>query len=395
MPQTRGIAVSISPESTRLLQRIALGALWTAAVLSTAVGVRNGLARSQDFQWSPARVLAHGGSPYESYLNRTGDILLAQTPNYLHLLYFIFIPLGLLSFTVAKAVWAASNVAMAIGAAVLVARYTGANRMEVSAFVALFLIAAPVRNTIGNGQQAILVLLCALLAYRIQQSATAGTFLAIALTKYSFAPVGLIALARGRVRAVVFAAAILIIAALGFAARTNTSLVDAVTLPFSVSRGATAPGTADIMTLVDHFIGAGSSLGYVLAAVGAIAAILCTYRSVRRGDWLHAIAIAALISLACFKHLPYDFCFLLPVAAVAWRSRGWERGTLAVIVFYFWYGSRAIAATGLGLSSPIAVAVSFGLLITALYTIALAHPGGTDGIDRARRVSSWCATRRL
>ena len=55
------------------------------------------------------RLFIHGHDPYNVWLqgNHGDQIILAQSPNYGHLLYIIMAPLGALPWHAARALWAA------------------------------------------------------------------------------------------------------------------------------------------------------------------------------------------------------------------------------------------------------------------------------------------------
>lgn len=366
------MTTTLRPRAIRVGLVVVLCAL---AAGSAAVGVGNALDTSQDFQWSPARVLASGANPYAAALTGSDQIILAQLPNYLHLLYLLLIPLGVLPFAVAKGIWAVMNLMMAVAVAMVVGRWLRLPGLQQTALVALLLIATPTRNVTSNGQQAMLILLCAVLAFRVARASGAGALLAVALTKYSFAPIALVGLLRGRWRAVLVSAAVSAGALVVFAVVSGGPLLEVAVQPLQVSQRSVGQGVADLMTIADYVVGAGagSLVGYVAAAAGLLLFTLVAYRPIRDGDWVLALACASLISLLCFKHLIYDFVFLLPVLAVAWRSHGWARAVLAAIVAYFWYASRAAELVGLSLAHPAHVVLSFVLLVSALVVLTQVH----------------------
>jgi hypothetical protein len=55
-------------------------------------------------QWSGASLLLREINPYEEWLsgNANHEIILFQVPNYLHMLYFMLLPLGSLDFSASK-----------------------------------------------------------------------------------------------------------------------------------------------------------------------------------------------------------------------------------------------------------------------------------------------------
>ena len=142
---------------------LTLPVLWMGtalAFLSIANGIRNSIQHSLDFQWSPARLLAHHVDPWATYLS--GDpghrILLNQVPNDLHELYVAMLPFGYLPLMPAKIIWAAINVALVLLSCCLVARMYELDGRKTWLFTLLVLTSTSARVTIGNGQVTALVL---------------------------------------------------------------------------------------------------------------------------------------------------------------------------------------------------------------------------------------------
>jgi hypothetical protein len=164
--------------------------LLVGALISTAWGVRNAILYSQDFQWSPAVLFWKGINPYSTWLegNVDGAIILSQAPNYHQLLYIIFWPLTLLDFEQAKIVWATINISFALGSLLLLKKICSLSKFQFFVIASIFLMSTPFRNTVGNGQQSLLVLFM-FLAYWSSDNIFKGIYLAIGFVKYSFAPI--------------------------------------------------------------------------------------------------------------------------------------------------------------------------------------------------------------
>jgi hypothetical protein len=95
------------------------GILAAPAAVSLAVGVRNVLRRSQDMHWSGSHLLGERIDPYLQFLHHDPEhrLPVSQVPNYLHELYLVMLPLGLLPFGAARALWVvAAFVPAAVGA---------------------------------------------------------------------------------------------------------------------------------------------------------------------------------------------------------------------------------------------------------------------------------------
>ena len=131
-----------------------------AAVGSVLDGFKSsqGEKRSQDFQWYPSTLWIQGINPYKedvTNLEETGDsgFLLHQAPNYPSSGQFFIILYGFFEWSIAKFLWATSNLVWSALLLVSIYRLMGGKRARMSFFIlaALFFIGAPWRNTIGNG----------------------------------------------------------------------------------------------------------------------------------------------------------------------------------------------------------------------------------------------------
>lgn len=177
------------------IPRISTLAIVFAAVLgvaSTGVGAHNALRStgSQDMQWSGVHLLLQHRDPWAEYLaGRRRIFALEQYPNYLPILYLLTVPLGLLTLDHAKVAWLLCNLLFAVSSSLLITQFYGLRRRLSVLVLCLFLVATPTRNTIGNGQTSLLILLLwsmSLLAPAMTdtRSAIAGT----SYLKFNFAP---------------------------------------------------------------------------------------------------------------------------------------------------------------------------------------------------------------
>jgi hypothetical protein len=346
--------------------------LGLVAALLTAKGLMSAIASSKDFEWGPAKVLLDRQNPYLEFMRGGNELVDAAPPNYLPLLYFVLSPFALLSFGTAKVIWAALNVAMAIGAAIAVGRAAGWRGWGAALLVVTFLTSTPFRNAIANGQQALLILSCVIVAFAVRPAAFAGAGLALAVTKYSFAPPMVLVLAlRRRLSVIGWAVAISVVVAACFAVVVRSSLLDVLVQPLHVHQKAVGSGVADLMSVAQAAFGLdnSSSVLYILAIVGCVVLTAASARFVIAADWIDALSIASLISLLCFKHLPYDFCFLLPVVVTGIRASGVRRVVILGAVAYFWYGYRTFAPLGID-SSNVALCIGSFVILLAAFVAA-------------------------
>jgi hypothetical protein len=159
------------------------------ACVSVAAGAHNAWTSSIDFRWVPTHLLVHHIDPWKDDL--AGDPLhayfLAQDPIYLALLYVILAPLGLLSYSAAKVCWCICNVLFGLGAVGLAARFYHLTRRQGLLVLLLFLCGTPFRNSVGNGQQDLLVMICIAAALCLHTRA-GPLFAGVSYIKYSFGP---------------------------------------------------------------------------------------------------------------------------------------------------------------------------------------------------------------
>ncbi|HTY49500.1 MAG TPA: glycosyltransferase 87 family protein [Steroidobacteraceae bacterium] len=352
-----------------------LAALASVSVLQ---GLHNALRASQDFQYSPTRVLMRGADPYLTWLhgNPGGVIILSQQPNYAHALYLLLMPLAALPWPVAKLAWAALNLASAVTVTLLMGGRPDASPVRTAALLCIFLASTPFRVAIGNGQQALIVLVCLYAAWRSARPAGASTILAalgfaIGFSKYSFLPPyahGLL-LAK-RTRLLVWALAALAAGWMIFSFLVGRPPAATLLEPVKVGSSAVGFGTADIMSLsrslrADAEVFPGSS-----AACGlACSILLCTLcrQSLVHGDRLESFAITGLVSLVSFVHLSYDFVFLLPTLMLLPSLPRAPRLITAAGLTYFWFGLKLIDMTLKPAPGPVPILINWlaglGLLL--------------------------------
>lgn len=308
-----------------------------------------------------------GQDPYRAFLNDSPDIILTQAPNYLHGLYLLLSPLGSLDWGTAKLVWVALGVTLAVGAVLWFGQYAGWSNYRTALLVALFLMSTPVRIGLANGQHALLLLLCAAVAFANSTRWWSGTLLALTLTKYSFAPLGFETVLRRRWASALTASVVTIAAAAAFCALSGVGIVDAFREPLEVSRISVAPGAGDIMTLIQQGLSIESSnlAIYGIGVATAICLVMIGNRRAPERGWMTSLAIASLASLMSFKHLTHDFVFLLPVLVVALSLSSKPRAIVLAVAAFQWFGLGVLSEVGIPGYNPLVVLASFVSLVVA------------------------------
>lgn len=329
-----------------LLQKVLLLLLLVAAIVSVNQGWENAKIYSNDFQWSPTVLFAERENPYRHYLegNRDQRIFGSQAPNYAHAIYVLLSPLSLLEWEDAKRVWAFLNIGISIWIALYIVNVARMNRVESIIVLLLFLCSTPFRNSVGNGQQSLMILFAAL--FVLKRSNTAYIVAGISYLKYSFAPpVALYLLLRGGWKALVWS---LLIPGMGFlifwAYQGDKAFFSLLMQPLAVNALSVGVGLSDYMTIVSLVFDEKSGLlwGVVYYLFTVLFSMFITYWVLRDGkDPLLGFAAISIVCLLFFKHLVYDYVFLLPAFVVFVKCRNaWYAKVGLFAVLYFWFGIR-------------------------------------------------------
>jgi len=325
-----------------------------ATIFSVLTGIRNAMRYSQDLQWSPTRLLLHHIDPWQYALagNQGHAIILSQGPNYAHFLYMLLIPLGSMSFPVARIVWAACNLIFSGITLLLVRRIFQQTLIECGITCIIFLCGTPFRNTVGNGQQSLMVISFVSLAFAANDSWSKAIWIGLSYCKYSFAPPYFFDVLISRPYGIVLVTFLPAMIGLLWAYwMLGGHWVHLAVEPLLVGVTRTSSGSSDWMAVVDYSwgdLGNGTVLlllvKYILPVL-ASAAVVWYVR--HRYDVNTALsnqartAIYGIAALVLFRHLPYDFVLL--VFAFALGLKFWEQTAarwLILGIAYFWFGRK-------------------------------------------------------
>ena len=326
-------------------------ALVFPAAVSLYAGVRNSLSRSQDFQWSGAHLALQHIDPYSQFLSHDPEhrILLSQVPNYLHELYILLLPLGALSFSHAKPIWAIINCLFAVLIAFVLRRIYDLPGSQTLLLLLLLFSSTPFRIVLGNGQQSLLELLLFCLIFYFTKPTGQGITLGLSYSKYSFSPVVFLYLFfRRQFRALAISLALPLLGLLAMGLLVHGSLITLATEPLAVSRIGVTAGLGDLMTIILTFFHnilpepLTGKLMYAAAllASGAYAFMLSRLSSPSPRRDAAALAVA---SLMFFTHLTYDYVFLaIPLAAALAAPFRWAKTYILATVALLWFGIKLI-----------------------------------------------------
>jgi len=364
-------------------------ALAGSACLSLSVGVRQALHHSSDFQWSGAHLLARHIDPWQTFLS--GDpqrlILFGQWPNYLHELYVLLLPLGMLSFHSALRLWCAFNLLAAAAVLLLLARTLRLNRTQTIWTALLFLCCTPLRVTLANGQQGLLFLLLLTAAMAARSRISRGLWLGLSWFKYSFAPLLFLTWLFQR-RWLVLACSLLPpLAGLGIAAVMLhalhlTDLFNLIREPLRAGNIATATGYGDLMTLFKALLQKHAhQSGYTLRLLlpyGLTLGLACAcalWLALKKNLDAHLqMAVILALTLLLFPHLDYDYIVLVwPLAVVLRAAKSRAQILSLAVIGCLWYGQTIINRLGVR-DSLMVLAVNALLLFMLAWALTRLRP---------------------
>lgn len=315
-----------------------------ASIASIIQGCIKSQHYSQDMQWSGASLLWRGINPFEVWLsgNANHEIILLQVPNYLHMLYFILLPLGSLDFSTAKVAWLIVNLICTALILLLVAKELHFSKEKTLLLSCLFLMSTPFRNALDHGQLSIVVLLCYMLSMLSDGKIAKGIASAIAITKYSFAPPLILGLSCNRHYISVSIAVMLnLLAVIIFCYLFKIGFIDGLILPLKVSTLGVRLGSADIMSIFELKFGRGNPINYIVSLLFCVPVFFFFVKTTRR-DRLSDLAFLSVLSLASFKHLSYDFVFLMPLLLAAFNGALSRPPIVYGVIFWFWFGLKIL-----------------------------------------------------
>ena len=303
-----------------------------------------------DFQWSACRILLSRHDPWAIYL--AGDphheFVLNQVPNYLHELYVILCPFGLLRFSEARIVWAFINVGLVCLICFCIAHLYELPKMKFWLLLVMVGTSASFRESIRNGQLNGLSIACIALWALACTQRSRGLLLGFSYTKYSFPPVlVLFLLLRKRWRLLFYSAIPPLIGFLILDAWLKTPSIKLAVEPFKTAMhpGALTPSSGNIILLAGETLKRVSPHSfwsiYFPQVLGlALGLLIAAYFRQESGETDGRILLACLMtaSLTCFPHLFYDYYLIVFCLAISLKARpSPTRNVSLAIIAYLWY----------------------------------------------------------
>lgn len=338
--------------------------------LSLSQGIKNAIVNSQDFQWSPSLLLRNGINPFDYVLTNDSHekIIKTQIPNYFHGLYVIFLPFTLLNWETAKFYFVIFNILITIHTIYNFTQHLKLNNLYLILITAIYFSSTPFRVSLGNGQQSILILYC--FSLMLSNSYIKNLISGIGYFKYSFAPQFFFNLLFSRKYLKAFLSLLLLpITFYIFIYLINDyNLFKIIKQPLIISSIHVGPGVGDLMTLIsDLNIFNESKTMLIYLIILFISIIFSRLFYISKSTEFCNFTIASIIALLFFKHLIYDYIFLLPVFILSLiHYKHYFFKLNLTLVLYFWFIIRFINFNSLHILNFILL---FILLLTSFFSI--------------------------
>ena len=359
------------------LQAVVLALLAIAGLGSVSVGIRRALVESQDLQWGGVWLLAHGIDPWaEAISGYPRHLANFSPPNYLHHLYVLLLPLSWISFPVAAALWCALNLVLSVATLLLLRRLFGLTPFLTAALLLLLWMSSPFRVLLAAGQMTMVELFCFTVTFSALPVLPRGLAFGLSFAKYSFSPpTALFLLFRGRLRLLAIAVAVPLLGLFAASLFITTPVLHLATEPLALAGRAVMPGLADSMTLsesvlrthLSHISAQRIAYAAALLASAAFALLLSRFRLSSAAEF----TLLSVASLFLFKHLVYDYVFLLVPLCFAISAAGRRLRlpvSAAVLVFWFFAFLLKRSSTGRGVVH-LPILFADNLLLAALLAV--------------------------
>lgn len=390
---SRPLTDRITHPSRRIIA-IGLALLAIVAAIFVGTGIKNALGPqgSHDFQWTPSKDVVDGVNPYRSFIewNESESTLtqgqavtakpsvpphfLNQSPSYPASTYVLLAPFAHLDWDTAKQMWLLANLIFIILLLVGMQRvFPVSNRSLLTLLVLSFLIASPLRTSLGAGQHNFISLAAFIWSWYYardgKNQTLAGVLLAVAWIKYSLTfPLTLIFLRKNNYKPVLIAAGIhaflTCIAAWRIGMWPHEFFFNSV----QVVLMGDGTGFLNLIAISMNLnLPLPVPLTIIAIATVAVAAAVIRYSD---ADELLVLTFLGLFSCAVFYHHGYDFVVLLLCswALVQNKLQGAATTATTFLLIMAWAGHWFAKELSTVLGPYPAVAADY-LLVSVFYCV--------------------------
>ena len=384
MPSIASLVRTERSPSAKACMALFLSGLVILATLFIATGVKNALAPggSHDFQWTPSKDIVDGVNPYRDFITwqeQSNDGVpahfLNQSPSYPASTYILLSPFTHFEWETAKTLWLMANLTF-IGLLLLGMQkvFPVSSPTVLALLVLSFLLASPLRISLGAGQHNFISLAAFIWAYYFahngKNKTLSGLLLSVAWIKYSLTfPLTLIFLRRGTLKPVIIAAAVHAILTCIAAWRINMLPHEFFFSSVQVVLMGDGTGFLNLIALSMN-MQLPLPIPLTFISLASVAVVLLLYRN-STADPILVLAFLGLFSCAVFYHHGYDFVVLLMCAWLLAQGKlqGMIKYSTICLLGFAWLGQWL--GKELALSSVPQMCIDGLLVMVFYYTVFL------------------------
>ena len=379
MPSIASLLRTDRSAAAKAYMALFLCALAILATLFISTGMQNALAPggSHDFQWTPSKDIVDGVNPYRDFITwqeqgKEGVPIhfLNQSPSYPASSYVLLSPFAHFDWEIAKTLWLMANLIF-IGLLLLGMQkvFPVSSPTVLALLVLSFLLASPLRISLGAGQHNLVSLAAFIWAYHYAHNGNnktlSGLLLSIAWIKYSLTfPLTLIFLRPGTFKPVAIAAAVH--ALLTCIAAWRIDMLPHEFFFNSVQVVLMGDGTGFLnLIALSMNMQLPLPLPFICIGLASVTVTAVLYRN-QSADPMLVMAFLGLFSCAVFYHHDYDFVVLLMCAWLLAQGKlqGIIKYSTVSLLSFAWVGQWLVKELSLGSMAQLCVG---GLLIIVFY----------------------------
>ncbi len=276
-----------------------------------------------DFQWSPTKIMLEKINHYQYMLEgNTEKILMSQYGEYLHGLYIILIPYGLMKWPLAKICWLITNFLILIYLPIKLSQKFLLSKIETYLVIFFFSCCIVTKVQFITGQQTLLILLFFSMPF-IFNSNISALFSGISYFKYTIGySLFFYFLIIKDFKKLFLSVIPAFIGWIIYSVLTKSNLFETIFQPFQLGIenqiiGETVnnmPKNKFLFSILENIkLIDFEYKGFFLLIISLIVSILLIYKISKIEDDLQKLSCLTLISLIFLPHYPHDYVLLLPI----------------------------------------------------------------------------------
>ena len=298
-----------------------------------------------DFQWSPTTIMLEKINHYQYMLEGNNEkILMSQYGEYLHGLYVILIPYGLMKWPLAKMCWLITNLLILIYLPIKLSQKFLLSKIETYLVIFFFSCCIVTKVQLITGQQTLLILLFFSMPFMFNSKVSAF-FSGISYFKYTIGySLFFYFLIIKDFKKLFLSVMPAFIGWIIYSVLTKSNLFETIFQPFQLGMenqiiGETLnnmPKNKFLFSILENikFINF-EYQGFFLLIISLIVSIFLIYKISIIKDDLQKLSCLTLISLIFLPHYPHDYVLLLPMLIYSIKNFSNLNSKISLIIIVY------------------------------------------------------------